>query len=66
MARWWVAEREPQSITRRRAAKRGGDKVGLVDKVRHAAGDRLALSRIRNALGPNDPVLITGAAPIGT
>ena len=38
----------------------------MLDKVRHAAGDKLALSKVRNALGPNNPVLITGAAPIGT
>src|SRR4051794_1555327 len=47
-------------------AKREGRKVSPVDRVRHAAGDRLALSKVRNALGPNHPVLITGAAPIGT
>src|SRR3954454_22468561 len=44
------------------AAKRSGGKVGRLDRVRHAAGNRLALSRIRQALGPNDPILITGAA----
>src|SRR3954470_5532540 len=48
------------------AAKRSGGKVGLLDRARHAAGDRLALSKVRKALGPNDPVLITGAAPIST
>jgi long-chain acyl-CoA synthetase len=48
------------------AAKRSGGKVGVLDRVRHAAGDALALSKIRKALGPNDPVLITGAAPIST
>ena len=46
-------------------AKREGRPVGLLDKVRHAVGDRLALSKVRKALGPNDPILITGAAPIG-
>jgi len=45
-------------------AKREGRSVSPLDKLRHAAGDRLALSKIRDALGPNDPVLITGAAPI--
>src|SRR4051812_13005800 len=45
-------------------ARRSGESVGLLDRVRHAAGDRLALSKVRDALGPNDPVLITGAAPI--
>src|SRR3954451_20172027 len=48
------------------AAKRSGGKVGMLDKVRHAAGDKLALSKVRDALGPNHPVLITGAAPIST
>ena len=46
-------------------AKREGRSVSPLDKVRHAVGDKLALSKVRNALGPNDPVLITGAAPIG-
>jgi long-chain acyl-CoA synthetase len=45
-------------------AKRAGESVGVLDRVRHAAGDRLALSKIRDALGPNDPILVTGAAPI--
>src|SRR3954453_10025974 len=48
------------------AAKRSGGKVGIVDRARHAVGDTLALSKVRKALGPNDPVLITGAAPIST
>src|SRR3954447_13770735 len=48
------------------AAKREGRKVNPLDKLRHAAGDKLALSKVRDALGPNNPVLITGAAPIGT
>jgi len=47
-------------------AKREGRSVSPVDKLRHAAGDKLALSKVLNALGANDPVLITGAAPIGT
>ena len=46
-------------------AKREGRSVSPIDRARHAIGDRLALSKVRNALGPNDPVLITGAAPIG-
>ena len=46
-------------------AKREGRSVSPLDKARHAIGDKLALSKVRNALGPNDPVLITGAAPIG-
>src|SRR3954451_9282299 len=48
------------------AAKRSGGKVGIADRARHAVGDTLALSKVRKALGPNDPVLITGAAPIST
>ena len=47
-------------------AKREGRKVSAIDRARHAAGDKLALSKVRDALGPNDPVLVTGAAPIGT
>src|SRR3954452_16288595 len=47
-------------------AKREGRSVNPLDRARHAAGDRLALSKVRDALGPNQPVLITGAAPIGT
>jgi len=46
-------------------AKRSGAKAGLLDRAQHAVGDRLALSKVREALGPNHPVLITGAAPIG-
>src|SRR3954453_2572750 len=47
-------------------ATREGRSVSAIDRARHAAGDRLALSKVRDALGPNQPVLITGAAPIGT
>ena len=46
-------------------AKRAGRSAGLVHRLQHAVGDRLALHKVRDALGPNDPVLITGAAPIG-
>jgi long-chain acyl-CoA synthetase len=45
-------------------AKREGRSVNPIDRIRHAAGDRLALSKVRDALGPNKPILITGAAPI--
>ena len=45
-------------------AKREGRSVNPIDRARHAVGDRLALSKVRKALGPNSPVLITGAAPI--
>ena len=37
-------------------AKREGRKVSPIDKARHAVGDKLALSKVRDALGPNDPV----------
>ena len=47
-------------------AKREGGKAGLVDRLRHKGGDTLALSKVRDALGTGNPVLITGAAPIGT
>jgi long-chain acyl-CoA synthetase len=47
-------------------AKREGRKVSPIDRVRHAAGDKLALSKVRDALGTGNPVLITGAAPIST
>src|SRR3954470_21035308 len=47
-------------------AKREGRKVSPIDQLRHKAGDKLALSKVRDALGPGNPVLITGAAPIGT
>jgi long-chain acyl-CoA synthetase len=39
--------------------------VGPLDRARHRVGDRLALSKVRAALGPNNPVILTGAAPIG-
>jgi long-chain acyl-CoA synthetase len=45
-------------------AKREGRKVSPIDQLRHKAGDKLALSKVRDALGPGNPVLITGAAPI--
>ena len=47
-------------------AKREGRKISPIDKARHAVGDKLALSKVRDALGTGNPVLITGAAPIGT
>lgn len=46
-------------------AKRDGGSVNPLVKVQAALGHKLALSKVKNALGPNDPVLITGAAPIG-
>jgi long-chain acyl-CoA synthetase len=47
-------------------AEREGGKVSLMDQLRQKAGDKLALSKVRDAFGPGKPVLITGAAPIGT
>ena len=47
-------------------AEREGTPVGPLDAARHAVGDRLALSKVRDALRPQRPAsLITGAAPIG-
>ena len=46
-------------------AKREGGSVSPLVKAQAAIGHKLALSKVKNALGPNDPVLITGAAPIG-
>ena len=40
-------------------AKREGRKVSPIDKARHAVGDKLALSKVRDALGTGNPVLIT-------
>jgi long-chain acyl-CoA synthetase len=45
--------------------RRDGRRVGPLDRARHAVGDRLALSKVRAALGPGHPVIVTGAAPIG-
>ncbi len=47
-------------------AKREGRSPALVDRARHAVGDRLALSKVRAVFGPNDAIVVTGAAPIGT
>ncbi|MBE2315533.1 long-chain fatty acid--CoA ligase [Solirubrobacter sp. CPCC 204708] len=46
-------------------AQREGGSVNPLIKIQAALGHKLALSKVKNALGPNDPVLITGAAPIG-
>ncbi|WP_081686117.1 AMP-dependent synthetase/ligase [Candidatus Solirubrobacter pratensis] len=47
-------------------ARRAGRSPSPLDRVRHAIGDRLALSKVRAVLGPNTPIVVTGAAPIGT
>jgi long-chain acyl-CoA synthetase len=46
-------------------AEREGRSVNPLTKLQASLGHKLALSKVKNALGPNDPVLITGAAPIG-
>jgi long-chain acyl-CoA synthetase len=47
-------------------AKREGRSPALLDRARHAIGDKLALSKVRAVFGPNDAIVVTGAAPIGT
>jgi long-chain acyl-CoA synthetase len=46
-------------------AKREGRSPSPLDRARHAIGDRLALSKVRAVFGPNDAIVVTGAAPIG-
>jgi len=46
-------------------AKREGRSPALLDRARHAIGDRLALSKVRAVFGPNNAIVVTGAAPIG-
>ena len=48
-----------------RARAGGGPLAGALDRVRHAIGDRLALSKVRAVFGPNIAIVVTGAAPIG-
>ena len=57
-ARWPSAQRVAR-------LRRAGRPVGRADLRRHAVADRLALSKVRAALGPRDPLVLTGAAPIG-
>ena len=57
-ARWRPARRWPRPSARAARSARS-------TRPAHAVGDQLALRKVRDALGPNDPVLITGAAPIG-
>ncbi len=47
-------------------ARREGRSPSLADRARHAVGDRLALSKVRAVFGPNNAIIVTGAAPIGT
>src|ERR1044072_8800264 len=47
------------------AAAAGGAKAEIFARALKT-GDKLALSKVREPLGPGNPVLITGAAPIGT
>jgi long-chain acyl-CoA synthetase len=46
-------------------ARREGRSPSLADRVHHAIGDRLALSKVREVFGPRNPIVVTGAAPIG-
>jgi long-chain acyl-CoA synthetase len=46
-------------------ARRAGRSPSPLDLARHAIGDRLALSKVRAVFGPNTPLVVTGAAPIG-
>ncbi len=46
-------------------AKREGRSPAPLDRARHAIGDRLALSKVRAVFGPNNAIVVTGAAPIG-
>jgi long-chain acyl-CoA synthetase len=46
-------------------ARREGRSPALLDRARHAVGDRLALSKVRAVFGPNSAIVVTGAAPIG-
>lgn len=45
-------------------AQREGRSVNPLVKVQAAIGHKLALSKVKDALGPNDPIFLTGAAPI--
>jgi long-chain acyl-CoA synthetase len=45
--------------------RRRGLPVRSADRVRHAVLDRLVLAKVRAALGPREPIVVTGAAPIG-
>jgi long-chain acyl-CoA synthetase len=47
------------------AARRAGRRPNPLDAARHAVGDRVVLSKIRAAMGTNNPVVLVGAAPIG-
>jgi long-chain acyl-CoA synthetase len=45
--------------------RREGRSPALVDRLRHGVADRLVLAKVRAAFGPRNPVVLTGAAPIG-
>jgi long-chain acyl-CoA synthetase len=47
-------------------ARREGRSPGVADRLRHAVGDRLALSKVRAVFGPANAIVVTGAAPIST
>ena len=58
-----------------RGAVSAGDRVArcgatvaaraMADRLRHGVADRLVLAKVRAAFGPHNPVVLTGAAPIG-
>jgi long-chain acyl-CoA synthetase len=48
-----------------RRAERAGRQASRADQLRHRAGDRLVLSRVRALFGDRLTVAMTGAAPIG-
>jgi long-chain acyl-CoA synthetase len=45
--------------------RREGRSPALVDGLRHGVADRLVLAKVRAAFGTRNPVVLTGAAPIG-
>jgi len=49
---------------RRQARRRQGRPPSSLDRVRYGLADKLVLSKVRAAFGPNLKVVLTGAAPI--
>jgi long-chain acyl-CoA synthetase len=61
-----IFKRALQTGERVARARREGRAPAVADRARHAVGDRLALSKVRAVFGPNNPLIVTGAAPIGS